>query len=416
MADLADVLIAGGGLAGSALAVLLGRAGLRVELYEERHFPREKPCGEGLMPAGVGVLRRLGLAEAAGGRPLRGVRYHGWGMSAEADFPAEGGAPSIALGQRRLHLDRILFEAARATPGVQAFEGTAVEGAFLEHGRAAGLRVEGTTRRAAVVVAADGAHSPVRRSLGLDAPRARRARLGVRTHFRLARGAAEARAPEGTNEMVSGARAAGPRADGARAEEPPGMIEVFMGDGHELYVTPLPDDQLLVAGLSDRATIAEVAGGDARAALAGWIAAQPLLRARLEGAEPLTAVAGRSPLAQRARAGFAPGAVLLGDAAGFIDPVTAGGMAQALLSAELLAPYLVRAIAGGAEIRDVCLQRFDGRRRALLRDYNVLTRFVLFLVGRPRLARGMLRLMRAQPRVMSHLIGVAGGVRRLISL
>ena len=53
MADVADVLIAGGGIAGATLAVLLGRAGLRVEIYEERRFPREKPCGEGLMPAGV---------------------------------------------------------------------------------------------------------------------------------------------------------------------------------------------------------------------------------------------------------------------------------------------------------------------------------------------------------------------------
>ena len=56
--DVLDVLIAGGGIAGSTLAVLLGRAGLRVALYEERRFPREKPCGEGLMPAGVRVLHQ----------------------------------------------------------------------------------------------------------------------------------------------------------------------------------------------------------------------------------------------------------------------------------------------------------------------------------------------------------------------
>jgi flavin-dependent dehydrogenase len=390
MADLvADVLIAGGGIAGSSLAVLLGRAGLRVELYEERRFPREKPCGEGLMPAGVGVLRRLGLAEAAGGRPLHGVRYHGWGLSAEAEFPRLDGAPSIALGQRRLHLDRALFEAARGTPGVQAVEGVAVVGAVIENGRAVGLRVGGagetTVRRAPLVVAADGPHSPVRRSLGLDAPRPRRSRVGLRMHYRLARPA-----------------------------EQSSLIEIFIGDGHELYVTPLPDDQLLVAGLSDREILADDPAGGARAALARWIDAEPLLRARLVGAEPLTAVAGRAPLAHRARAGFAPGAVLLGDAAGFIDPVTAGGMAQALLTAELLASFVPRAIADGGRGGDRWLRRFDQRRRALLRDYHLLTRFVLFLIGRPRMARAMLRLMRGQPRLMSHLIGVGGGVRRLL--
>ena len=381
-----DVLIAGGGIAGSTLAVLLGRAGARVALFEERRFPREKPCGEGLMPAGVAVLRRLGLAEAAGGRPLHGVRYHGFGLSAEAEFPAVAGVPAVALGQRRLHLDRALFEAARATPGVEALQGARVEGALLEDGRAVGLRVDGAVQRGKLVVAADGPHSPVRRSLGLDAPRPRRARIGLRTHFRL-----------------------------ARPSDQQSLIEIFIGDGHELYVTPLPGDEILIAGLSDRVAATEEAdGGGARAALARWIEDEPLLRARLVGAEPLTAVAGRSPLAHRARAGFAPGAVLLGDAAGFIDPVTAGGMAQALLTAELLAPFVARALADGGARGDRWLARFDRRRRALLRDYHLLTRFVLFLIGRPRLARTMLRLMRANPRLMAHLIGVAGGVRRLI--
>ncbi len=391
MAAVADVLIAGGGIAGSTLAVLLGRAGVRVALFEERRFPREKPCGEGLMPAGVGVLRRLGLAEAAGGRPLHGVRYHGFGISAEAEFPAVDGVPALALGQRRLHLDRALFEAARATAGVEAIEGARVDGALVEGGRAVGLRVDGRAVGGRLVIAADGPHSPVRRTLGLDAPRPRRARIGLRMHFRL-----------------------------ARPEEQASLIEIFIGDGHELYVTPLPGDEILVAGLADRGHA--VAGGEtgqgeaggAREALARWIADEPLLRARLEGAEPLTAVAGRSPLAHRARAGFAPGAVLLGDAAGFIDPVTAGGMAQALMTAELLAPLAHRALADGGARGDRWLARFDRRRRALLRDYHLLTRFVLFLVARPRLARTMLKLMRGNPRLMAHLIGVAGGVRRLI--
>jgi flavin-dependent dehydrogenase len=240
-------------------------------------------------------------------------------------------------------------------------------------------------RRARLFIGADGPHSPVRRSLGLDAPRPKRARIGLRTHFRLARPA-----------------------------DQPSLIEVFIGNGHELYVTPLPGDEVLVAGLSDRDVAAEDPAGGARAALARWIDAEPVLRARLVGAETLTAVAGRSPLGHRARAGFAPGAVLLGDAAGFIDPVTAGGMAQALLTAELLAPFVTKALGDGGANGDRWLRRFDRQRRALLRDYHLLTRFVLFLVGRPRLARAMMQLMRRRPKMMAHLIGVAGGVRRLI--
>ncbi|HET6279897.1 MAG TPA: NAD(P)/FAD-dependent oxidoreductase [Polyangia bacterium] len=377
---MADVLIAGGGIAGSSLAIILGRAGVTVDLFEASHFPREKPCGEGLMPAGVAVLRRLGLDASTGGQPLRGVRYHGWGRVAEANFPLVAGRPVVAVGQRRLLLDQALFEAAQATPGVQVHQGAAVAGAVIEEGRAVGLRVGGSEHRAGLVVAADGPLSPVRRSLGLDGPRPRHNRVGFRTHFRLPQGRVQ-----------------------------PDVIEVFMGSGHELYVTPLPNDEVLVAGLSHPAVV----GGDARAALTRWIDAQPVLRERLAGAEPLTPLAGRSPLALRARAGLAPGAVLLGDAAGFIDPITAGGMAQALVTAELLGTFIPRVLAEGRG-GDRWLRRFDRRRRRLLRDYHLLTHFMLFLVARPILARAMLALMQRTPSTMSHLIGVAGGVRGLL--
>src|SRR6187401_558936 len=125
----ADVVIAGGGPAGATLALLLGRAGLSVELYEAKRFPREKPCGEGIMPAGVAVLERLGLRDAIGGRRLATVRYHGFGLTAEAGFPVgPDGASPVVLGQRRWVLDQALLTAARATPGVTVFEEAPVEG------------------------------------------------------------------------------------------------------------------------------------------------------------------------------------------------------------------------------------------------------------------------------------------------
>jgi 2-polyprenyl-6-methoxyphenol hydroxylase-like FAD-dependent oxidoreductase len=378
----ADVVIAGGGPAGASLAVLLGRAGLAVELYEARRFPREKPCGEGLMPSGVAVLARLGLLGAVGGLRLAGVRYRGFGLDAEGDFPAaDAAAPPVMLAQRRLRLDHALIEAARATPGVRVFEDAPVEGAAVERGRAIGLRVGGELRRAGLVVGADGLASPVRRSLGLDHPESARpgaSRLGFRAHYRLAAG-----------------------------REAPDRLEIFLGEGHELYVAPLPDGELLVAALTGRAAVA----GDARGALRRWIAAQPALAERLADAEPLDDVAGRAPVTRRARAGFAPGAVLLGDAAGATDPLTAGGMAHALVTAERLAAYVPRVLAGG----DRWLGRFDRERRRLLRDHARLTRALLFLVARPSFARATLRAMRRWPGLMRHLLGVAAGERRLLS-
>ena len=139
-------------------------------------------------------------------------------------------------------------------------------------------------------------------------------------------------------------------------------------------------------------------------------ARHPALMDRLRGATQVSSPRGRVPLACRAQAGVAPGAVLLGDAAGFIDPFTGGGVAQALLSAELLARFLPRAV---AERDDEWLWRFDRQRRAMLRDYHWLTTALLLITRRPGLARATLRLMRAQPAAMGHLVGVAAGLRRL---
>src|SRR4029077_20628009 len=137
-----------------------------------------------------------------------------------------------------------------------------------------------------------------------------------------------------------------------------------------------------------------------------WIGEQPLLRDWLDGATPLTKGAGRAPVTRRARAGFAPGAVLLGDAARATDPLTAGGIAHALVTAERLAAVVPRALAEG----DAPLARFDRERRRLLRAHDWLTRTLVFLVDRPVLARPTMRAMRAAPGLMRALLGIGGGV------
>lgn len=365
-----DVLIGGGGPAGASLAILLARAGLSVELHDRARFPREKVCGEGLMPAGVAVLRRLGVAVE--GRPFRGVRYHSGDVSAAGEFPRVDGALAMGLGVRRHRLDHALWQAASAQAAVQTIEASKVEGVILEAGRVAGLRTAHGERRARLVIAADGVHSRIREQLGLDGG-VGSDRSGLRRHFRLAEGIA-----------------------------PSEWVDVYLCSGYEVYVTPVGRREIQVAVLGPKGASKD---DYARAAVG-----HPDLARLLEGAEPSSDLAGMYPLAGSARRGFAPGCVLLGDAAGFLDPVTGGGMTQALMSAELLAAQLDT----GFPPTEADLERFDRDRRKMLSDYRRLTSFVLGVARRPALAMQMVRLLRAWPALFSHAIGVSGGVRKLI--
>ncbi len=370
-----DVLIAGGGVAGSALAIGLARWGFSVEVFERARFPREKPCGEGLMPAGVAALERLSVPIRRDGAAFIGIRYRWGAQVAEGRFPRVAGLPDAGRGIRRRDLDQALAERAAATPGVAFHTGARVDGPLVEQGRVTGLIAEGEPRRAKLVVAADGAQSRLRHALGLDRP-ARRKRVGMRAHFRLAAG-----------------QPAVP------------WVEVFLGRGYELYVTPLPRGELLVAALAE----ADALEGRIEEQYHRWCQAERVLAERLEGAEQISEWMATSPLSARARRRVLPGFVLLGDAAGFTDPITGGGMTQALVTAELLARHRSRA----SHNDDAWLAAFDREREAWLRDYRRLTAMILWLSRRPALIRPALEMMRRAPGLFPHLLGVSGGMRRL---
>jgi flavin-dependent dehydrogenase len=371
----ADVLIAGGGIAGSSLAIMLGRKGFSVELFERAEFPREKPCGEGLMPGGVAVLDRLNVTNSVGGMRLKGVRYHCNGRTVEGNFPRIAGFGQTGIGQRRKVLDHVLYSEAAATPGVRIHTGSRVEGPIIEDGRVIGLSVEGKQVLAPLVIGADGMHSVIRRKLGLSCP-PRRSRFGIRAHFRL-----------------------------SEKREPSDRVEIFVAKGTEIYVTPLPDHEINVIALGEVGAKREYR----KTSLLQRCQAFPELAALLEGAKQVSTTIGASPLTGRAIAGVAPGVVLLGDAAGFVDPVTGGGMTQALMAAELLAGY----IAANELADDEWLWSFERERRKMLRGYVLLTRAILRLSDKPKLTDVVLSLLGRWPALLSHGLAVSAGTKPL---
>jgi len=139
-----DVGIIGGGPAGSALAIELGRRGVKVLLLEKARHPRPKACGEGLLPQGVAVLREMGLMEGAlaqGFPRVRGLKFKSpGGRTAACDF-----RDSFGLVVRRDRFDPWLFGIAAATPNVEVRENAIVR--------------DPSEVDARIIVGADGLHS-----------------------------------------------------------------------------------------------------------------------------------------------------------------------------------------------------------------------------------------------------------------
>ncbi|MDO8307614.1 MAG: geranylgeranyl reductase family protein [Actinomycetota bacterium] len=167
-----DVLVVGAGPAGSATAAWAARAGLDVLLVDAETFPRDKPCGDGLTPRAIAELDQLGLSPWLEGRARNwGLRAAGFGQELYLPWPG-GSLPRYGAAAPRLELDdairRVALDAGvRALEGHRAvdvrLEGGQVRGVTFTTGVHGGRPLEIGCRR---LVVADGARSQLGRRLG----------------------------------------------------------------------------------------------------------------------------------------------------------------------------------------------------------------------------------------------------------
>ena len=165
-----DVLVVGGGPAGSAAAAWAASAGLDTLLIDSARFPRDKPCGDGLTPRAIAELNRLGLSGFLRGRGTNwGLRAHGFGQTLHLPWPG-GRLPATGSAAPRMELDDAVLQEACAR-GASTIQGAkAVDAEQDSAGRVCAVTVrtaEGTRRiRCERLVVADGVRSHLGRLLG----------------------------------------------------------------------------------------------------------------------------------------------------------------------------------------------------------------------------------------------------------
>ncbi|WP_054815991.1 geranylgeranyl reductase family protein [Nocardia arizonensis] len=165
----AEVLVIGAGPAGSASAAWAARAGRDVLLLDAAVFPRDKTCGDGLTPRATKELEHLGLGDWLRAHTVNhGLRMTGFGREALLSWPG-GSFPSYGSAVARTELDDKLRATAMES-GARVIDGAKAVDIIRDGDRVASVTVETaagvSTVECRVLVVADGVRSPIGKKLG----------------------------------------------------------------------------------------------------------------------------------------------------------------------------------------------------------------------------------------------------------
>jgi menaquinone-9 beta-reductase len=372
-----EVLIVGAGPAGSALARHLARAGREVLLVEARRHPRIKTCAEYASPRIADELRILGIEAAVWQRsavPVGGMQI----VVGDEGFRlryADRRGERTAWGLDRPGFDALLASAATEA-GASAAEKTSFQRPSIERGRVIGgiLRDAYGVHEvlARWVIGADGARSRVARSLGVSRPVVAPRRLGLIARY----------------ERVPGIDRFG---------------EMHVGNGFYIGLAPVPGGQLNV-GMA----LPLPRNGDPRLPaeqrFEAAIASLPAVAARLASSRRLTQIHGAAPIGHRVTRTAGEGWLLIGDAAGFIDPFTGEGIYRALRSARLAASALAGSDAS-------VVDRYLAARRAAFASKDALTWVIQGMLATPPILSYAVRRLASRPALAQVLGGALGDCR-----
>jgi flavin-dependent dehydrogenase len=323
VAESLDVIVVGARCAGSPLAAMLARAGLRAAVLEQASFPRDTLSTHCLQAGALASLDRLGVTErvrATGAPYLRYFDLRQDDLEARVEIPQRPGDVGGIASVRRLLLDPILAETA-AQAGADVRMETRVTELVEDRGRVAGVRVirngSESTLKARLIVGADGRSSTVARLAG-----ARKYNVTLNERFAYW---AFFEGADGPRESFLFHRWADRLVFGGYADS--GLFQVIVVP----QLSELPRFRM-----------------DLEGSFMQYARSCRPMDAALRNARRVGKFFGLLRWEGFFREACGPGWVLIGDAGHFKDPTPAGGIQDALRQAETLAPVITGATGGSS--------------------------------------------------------------------